>query len=224
MCAVFGDPHYRTFDGRIYNFQGMCRYVLVQDCHEGNFSVRVRNAARLTNDFAWTKSVSILFRDGLKISLHQNLKVKVNGRLTPLPYAKPHLVDVVKGGRSVTLKTSFGLKVIWDGDSYLEVTVPPSMKRKMCGLCGNYNGIQYDDFVGRAGGLYLDANEFAESWRLGRGRTCSKKRTRPKALRQRSVCDNDVEKRRKADAECSILRSPAFARCRLKVDVGPYYV
>ena len=56
---VFGDPHYNTFDGKIYNYQGTCKYVLAKDCADRSFSVRVNNDARKSRFFSWTRSVSI---------------------------------------------------------------------------------------------------------------------------------------------------------------------
>ena len=78
VCTVFGDPHYRTFDGAIYNFQGLCNYILARDCSRAEeFSIHVRNDARLTNDFAWTKSVTV--RTGrIKVYLFRNFRVKIN--------------------------------------------------------------------------------------------------------------------------------------------------
>ena len=56
---MFGDPHYRTFDGKFYNFQGSCKYQLAADCVGHTFSIRVTNDARGTRTSSWTKTVSI---------------------------------------------------------------------------------------------------------------------------------------------------------------------
>ena len=52
-----------------------------------------------------------------------------------LPFEETTFVVFVIG-QSVTIQTTFGVKVVWDGDSYLEVFVPPGFKHRMCGLCG----------------------------------------------------------------------------------------
>ena len=55
-----------------------------------------------------------------------------------LPYVhRRSKFSVVTDGRLVALKTPSGIKVSWDGDSYLEVYVPRDMKNAMRGLCGN---------------------------------------------------------------------------------------
>ncbi len=217
MCAVFGDPHYRSFDGSIYNFQGTCQYTLAQDCVGGNFSIRVRNAARMTNDFAWTKAVSIQFANW-KISLQQKLRVKVGGRKVTLPHEQPGAFAVIKGGQSLTLKTTFGIKVIWDGDSYLEISVPPVFKNRMCGLCGNYNGIENDDMVGKDGILYSDSHAFGETWRVGRRLTSCSSHVVP----MQSPCVRSRKRQLRAEAECSTFQHQSFRTCRLVVDPEPY--
>ena len=41
----------------------------------------------------------------------------------------------------VRLKSSspLGLQIVWDGRSYLELSVPAAFRRAVCGLCGRYN-------------------------------------------------------------------------------------
>lgn len=147
---AFGDPHYKTFDGKIYSFQGVGRYQLVSDCGARTFSVRVANMYRNKSSkmATTTKRVSIKSGD-LRVNLGQEFRVKVNGDRQELPYKHGSgqlRIDRNKDNVVVTLHT--GLKVLWNGKSFLEVTVPASYKNKLCGLCGNFNSnVQVNDIV-----------------------------------------------------------------------------
>ena len=56
---VFGDPHYNTFDGKMFNYQGACKYQLAKDCADKTFSIRVHNSPRRSRFFSWTQSATI---------------------------------------------------------------------------------------------------------------------------------------------------------------------
>ncbi|KAI9561548.1 hypothetical protein GHT06_012507 [Daphnia sinensis] len=172
VCTVFGDPHYRTFDGRVFNFQGACKYLLTSDCRNDSFSVRVTNDARSSRSFSWTKTVTLTIED-LKVTLGQNMKVKVNHKRVSLPFVSLGVLSVVQEGYSVVVRTNLGVKLLWDGESFLEVTVPPAFKRRLCGLCGNFNGRRRDDLRMRSGQLATSVEQFGASWKVGGPKSCS---------------------------------------------------
>lgn len=66
-----------------------------------------------------------------------------------------------------------GVKLLWDGESFLEVTVPPAFKRRLCGLCGNFNGRRRDDLRMRSGQLAQTVEQFGASWKVGGPKSCS---------------------------------------------------
>ncbi|XP_067933096.1 BMP-binding endothelial regulator protein-like [Watersipora subatra] len=165
-CFVFGDPHYRTFDGILYTFQGSCQYTLAQQCSSSKrtFSIQVKNAVwHDKTQYAYTHSVYVKTKY-LSVKLEQQLDVQVNNHHVKLPFIKLGHISILKRGHMVVVSTHLGVTVVWDGHSYVEVSVPQRYKNKMCGLCGNYNGISEDDFIGRSKTNYSTAVAFANSW------------------------------------------------------------
>lgn len=73
VCTVFGDPHYKTYDGKFFSFQGPCKYLLSADCVGRTFSIRVTNDARNTKNSAWTKTISL--RVCTKMILNNIMKI-----------------------------------------------------------------------------------------------------------------------------------------------------
>ncbi|XP_038049180.1 BMP-binding endothelial regulator protein-like isoform X2 [Patiria miniata] len=218
LCSVFGDPHYRTFDGRLFNFQGTCKYILASDCADRTFTVRVRNEGRQTSSFAWTRTVFISIL-GHRVTLMQDYAVRVDKQEVALPYEVPEALRIRSDGFLIRVSTKIGLEVTWDGDSLVEVSMPPAFKNKVCGLCGNYNGNRLDDFQLRHGAVTTDPGLFAESWVSGNRDRCA----RAPSTTQSVPCGDNPKKRLRAHRECKVLRTEKFQGCTEVVDMWVYY-
>ncbi|KAH9514062.1 hypothetical protein Btru_030109 [Bulinus truncatus] len=217
VCSVFGDPHYRTFDGQMYSFQGTCKYILARDCANNDFMIKVKNAVRFSSGFAWTQML-VVFVFNHRVSMLQNSVVKVDKVRARLPYVVPGKFSISKEGMLVKMRVNIGLEVTWDGDSFLEVTVTTKYKYRMCGLCGNYNGIKSDDLIGRDGTVYMSGQQFGSTWRVGSKSAChAEADTIIKA-----PCEMNSTARIRAQQACKIFYSQSFAKCRSKVAIDVY--
>lgn len=77
ICSTWGREHFRTFDGDVYQFPGLCEYNLVSDCHESfqEFSVHIRRKVLNGN---LTVSHVVVSINQLSFRLSPNL-LTVNG-------------------------------------------------------------------------------------------------------------------------------------------------
>lgn len=211
VCTVFGDPHYKTFDGKFFSFQGSCKYQLTNDCHGHTFSIRVTNDIRSTMHSSWTKTVTLKMGN-LKVNLGQKMRVKVNGSRIIPPHRLGDTLKIYKNAEDdmVIVETYLGIKLSWDGYNFLQVQVPTSYKNKLCGLCGNYNNTARDDLTTRNGILKPDNKvwQFANSWRVGGNKACARKK-------EKYPIEQCKPKRRQALGKCRPLNidSSIFGNC-----------
>lgn len=55
---------------------------------------------------------------------------QVNGRRVALPHSPSPLMSISLAGQYITVQTTFGLQVRWDGNHYAKITVPRSVYKK----------------------------------------------------------------------------------------------
>nr|XP_016853067.1 PREDICTED: IgGFc-binding protein [Anolis carolinensis] len=166
-CHIYGDPHYVTFDGRLYHFQGGCNYTAVKLCSNASepFSITTRNEDRGSSTWTALNSVAVSFRN-LHVTLRKNKEVYVNGAKVALPADLAHGLRVEESPPHVVLRGPLGFMAKFDGDQELLVQVDERYKGQLCGLCGTFSGSQLDDFLKPDGSLEHDPNVFGNSWRV----------------------------------------------------------
>ncbi|XP_048245056.1 mucin-19-like isoform X7 [Haliotis rufescens] len=222
-CVAWGQDHYRTFDNKMYTFQGNCHYLLAKDCAFNTFDIHVINDGNCTVGKHCKRELDI-YMGATKISLRQGAaepEVTWNDAPVKVPGAHDGVVYELVGSY-ITIKSGLGFKVKWDGKESIFVQVADDLKGKTCGLCGRYDGDPNNDFETDAGKVVTSAASFATSWKkeLLDGSSCPD-------VSQHGVCKMDTpqnsQKALKASSICQqLLTDGSFAACHAVVDVNPY--
>ncbi|XP_032105097.1 IgGFc-binding protein [Sapajus apella] len=218
-CLASGGIHYITLDGRVYDLHGSCSYILAQVCRpkpgDEDFSIVLeKNAAGDPQRLLVTVA-------GQVVSLARGLQVTVDGEAVALPVAVGH-VRVTAEGRNVVLQTTKGLRLLFDGDAHILMSIPSPFRGRLCGLCGNFNGNWSDDFVLPSGVAASSVETFGAAWRApgssqGCGEGCG-----PQGC---PVCLAEETAPYEGNEACGQLRDPQgpFATCQAVLSPSEYF-
>uniref|UniRef100_A0A8V5GCF9 Uncharacterized protein n=1 Tax=Melopsittacus undulatus TaxID=13146 RepID=A0A8V5GCF9_MELUD len=171
-CWAWGDPHYHTFDGLDYDFQGTCTYTMVETCGNDTslvpFKVETKNNVRGgVRSVSYVSLVNVKVY-GQRISMHQKEigKVRLDGVTTLLPVSlESHKLRVYQSGLTAVLEADFGLRVTYDWTWRLLIDLPSSFYGLTCGLCGNFN-LKPEDDVPDGGSSLTSVLDWARSWHV----------------------------------------------------------
>ncbi|KYO44719.1 hypothetical protein Y1Q_0016835 [Alligator mississippiensis] len=217
-CSVTGQSHFKSFDNKYFTFSGICQYLFAKDCEEKSFSVIIDTVQCADDlDAVCTRSASVRLKDmeNSIIKMKHGGGISLNGRDIQIPLVQGALRIQHTIMSSVRLTYGEDLQIDWDGHGKLLVKLAPVYTERTCGLCGNYNGNQGDDFLIPSGMVEALVEDFGNAWKLNAD--CQD------LLKQDSEpCSFNPRLAKYAEASCSILMSPLFEPCHHEVNPSPY--
>ncbi|XP_078472604.1 IgGFc-binding protein-like isoform X10 [Lampetra planeri] len=238
-CSISGDPHYQTFDKRLFHFMGRETYTLVQSCGDNNNLLPIRILGK-NKRVGHNHRVSFLdavyiYVYGFKIKFTDRKDFELNGVRTKPPSNPMEGLEIVHTSHKMVLRTDFGLTVIFDRKSHADVTIPSSYAGQVCGLCGNYNGDTSDEFKTPDGSLVTSENVFGNSWEVNDRRSLFEQYESPVFRSKRLVeeprndlnlsCSDEQWAELQNKNSCGVFHDSAgpFEQCWIAAPWDPYY-
>ncbi|KAI4817690.1 hypothetical protein KUCAC02_011073 [Chaenocephalus aceratus] len=220
-CMVSGDPHFVTFDGERFNFQGTCSYEMAgvssNQTDMEHFSVILQNNGQDKKIGSVVKVVEVQVNGNtIIISKDDPGAVVVNGLRSNLPMTlNSNKLHLYMSGWFAVIEMDSGVKVYYDWNSVAFVTVPSTYMGAMQGLCGNYNLNPKDDMQMKDGKQATSSEELGQSWKVATIPGCVDGCSGPCP-----GCNSTQKDTYNSNSYCGLISDPAgpFRDCQAKVD------
>ncbi|KPP56440.1 hypothetical protein Z043_125939, partial [Scleropages formosus] len=128
--------------------------------NNGTFRVITENIPCGTTGTTCSKAIKLFLGNNELILTDGNYQVIQRDNSVEVPY-QIHVM-----GNYLVIEASNGLILMWDKKTSMFIKLSPTFKGQVCGLCGNYDGNENNDFTTRSQAVVVDAVEFGNSWKV----------------------------------------------------------
>uniref|UniRef100_A0A452R4K5 VWFD domain-containing protein n=1 Tax=Ursus americanus TaxID=9643 RepID=A0A452R4K5_URSAM len=212
-CSVRGGSHISTYDERLYDVHGDCSYVLSKTCAGNGFSVLAElRKCGLTDNENCLKSLALSVNGGDTVRRQQGWGGGHREAANITVFRPSSFFVLVHTGLGLQLQ----VQVVPLMQVFLRLD--PSYHGQTCGLCGNFNQNQADDFRTLSGVVEGTAAAFANTWKTQAA--CPNVKNSFE-----DPCSLSVENENYAQHWCSLLTDPAgaFSRCHSVLNPAPFH-
>uniref|UniRef100_A0A3Q1AQK4 ZP domain-containing protein n=1 Tax=Amphiprion ocellaris TaxID=80972 RepID=A0A3Q1AQK4_AMPOC len=136
-CTISGDPHYYSFDGTVFHYQGTCTYVLSEQCKNGlpYYRVEGKNEHRGSTHVSWTRLV--------RVHVYNETIELVKGRRGEAKVSDENYVSFICVCFSVVVTTNFVFANSWQarcGDDGLSNCALVAKYSEVCSVITDTSG------------------------------------------------------------------------------------
>ncbi|XP_035275409.1 otogelin [Anguilla anguilla] len=211
MCTAYGDRHYRTFDGLLFDYIGACKVYLVKSSVDLTLSVTSENVDCYDS--------GVICRKSLLINIGKSVIAFDDESGKPNPSSlidRSKVVLIWRAGYFTILHVpEEDITVLWDRKTTVHIQAGPRWQGKLSGLCGNFDMKTVNEMRTPENMDSATSQEFGNSW------TAAECINSPDI---RHPCSLSPLREPFAKRQCGILLSEVFEICHPVVDVTWFYM
>ncbi|XP_063965002.1 mucin-5B-like [Lytechinus pictus] len=230
-CSITGKflTTFNTFDGQLFQNVESCEHLLIQplpptdnSAPSKTFQLSLGHTCSYGMPFC-PPYVKLTIQDAGVLEnfrFHPDGRVRFQNLYMQLPFfGKIGVVVRNIMDNYLLVNTDFGLTIMWDWKSDLEIKASGALRGKVFGMCGLFNGAINDELTLPTSEVTTDLKVFGRGWRTG---FCFMPRDLTSYNGPQGICRSDAVFHLKVTARCDLMSKQPFHTCHGVVDPAKY--